>query len=90
MNTTDTEATSDADDEDFAEQWDDLQHSCSQCEQFAQALAFIWGTIGGVPDSLQRRRGISAAHFLACQLGAQAGSLEFDLRTLNQDGAASS
>lgn len=63
MNTTDAEATLDAND-DFAEQWDDLHYSCSQCEQFAQALAFIWDTIEAVPDGLQRRRGISVAHFL--------------------------
>ena len=90
MNTADTEAALDTNNEDFAEQWDDLQYSCGQCEQFAQALAFIWDTIEGVPDGLQRRRGISVAHFLACQLDAQAGSLEFDLRTLNQDGPAGS
>lgn len=75
-------ANSEVKDAGFAEQWDDLLYSCSQCEQFALALVFIWSVIGGNPDQPQRQLGISIAHFLACELKAYADSLEWDLRTL--------
>jgi hypothetical protein len=59
----------------FAEQWSDLQYSCRKCEQFAYALAFVWSTIKDMPDGLHRKRGICAAHFLACELDAYADDL---------------
>jgi hypothetical protein len=84
MNTAETETALDADDEGFWEQWEDLRYSCSQCEQLARVLVFIWDAIEDIRDHSQRKHGVNAAHFLAFELHSCSDNLEFDLQTLKK------